>query len=288
MTVNYDGTPAQTAEPGTPNEDTPRGEKERAQEETEKHPYRMRYMEPHYRAKPKKGSEDEERAPKKPTVLPIYEDGVGIAWRSTVRKQIEHEDNLINHRTSWLLSSQAFLFVAYGTMFAFAKFDPDKFESFQKVIYGGVVCAIGIWISMVTFKSIRDANDSILALASWWNERFVEKPTEWAAGAVAEHPVPPIMWDRPGGTSSKWISAGTGTAWGALLLFHVYAYVGSPDGTAQKASAASSASASSAPSSPPSAATAADTRVAWPVPVSSADGAQIHDAGARRPDGGPR
>jgi hypothetical protein len=30
------------------------------------------------------------------------------------RKQIEHEDSLVNNRTTWLLSLQAFLFAAYG------------------------------------------------------------------------------------------------------------------------------------------------------------------------------
>ena len=31
-----------------------------------------------------------------------------------VRQQIEHEDNLVNQRLSWLLSSQSFLFTAYA------------------------------------------------------------------------------------------------------------------------------------------------------------------------------
>jgi hypothetical protein len=37
-----------------------------------------------------------------------------------IRSQIQHEADLINHRLSWLLAAQSFLFAAYATILVWA------------------------------------------------------------------------------------------------------------------------------------------------------------------------
>src|SRR5262244_2376918 len=72
-----------------------------------------------------------------------------------VRGQIEHEDNLVSQRLSWLLASQAFLFTAYAiTLNGPVQLHLQIFESHVQLLIllvplVGIVSASLIWLSII-------------------------------------------------------------------------------------------------------------------------------------------
>lgn len=72
-----------------------------------------------------------------------------------VRAQIEHEDNLVSQRLSWLLASQSFLFTAYAiTLNGPLQSHFKTFESNAELLVSlltvvGIVSALLIWISVL-------------------------------------------------------------------------------------------------------------------------------------------
>jgi len=72
-----------------------------------------------------------------------------------VRAQIEHEDNLVSQRLSWLLASQSFLFTAYAiTLNGPVQSHVRSFETRADKLLSlltlvGVVSALLIWIAIV-------------------------------------------------------------------------------------------------------------------------------------------
>ncbi len=73
----------------------------------------------------------------------------------TVRGQIEHEDNLVSQRLSWLLASQSFLFTAYAiTLNGPVQLHSTAFEKKEALLMlllptVGIVSAILIWLSIL-------------------------------------------------------------------------------------------------------------------------------------------
>jgi hypothetical protein len=72
-----------------------------------------------------------------------------------VRGQIEHEDNLVSQRLSWLLASQSFLFTAYAiTLNGPIQSHVRSFETRADMLLSlltlvGVVSVLLIWISIL-------------------------------------------------------------------------------------------------------------------------------------------
>ncbi len=73
----------------------------------------------------------------------------------TVRAQIEHEDNLVSQRLSWLLASQSFLFTAFAiTLNGPSQSHFRSFESLSDLLIRllevvGLISALLIWISIL-------------------------------------------------------------------------------------------------------------------------------------------
>jgi hypothetical protein len=112
-----------------------------------------------------------------------------VNWKR-VRSAIEHENQLINHRLTWLLSSQAFLFAAFALVFqASTKVDvkPDQKFFYQFILAG--FSFIGVVVSLYIQRPLRTAEIQHDRLRTWWIESLInsENPNRH----------PPICGDPP-------------------------------------------------------------------------------------------
>lgn len=90
-----------------------------------------------------------------------------------IRKQIQHEDTLVNQRLTWLLYSQAFLFTFFYTLFTTIL---KQFEVI--VIVLNVLIAIsffGVILCLLAIGSILGAYKAIKHLRDFW---FYQNPDE--------------------------------------------------------------------------------------------------------------
>lgn len=78
-----------------------------------------------------------------------------------LRKQVEHEDNLINQRANWLLVSQGFLFFALSQLVT-AK------GGVSLLLY--VIAGFAFLSSLSVLSGIRTAGNSIQALKNTWEK----------------------------------------------------------------------------------------------------------------------
>jgi hypothetical protein len=88
-----------------------------------------------------------------------------------IRAQIVHEDNLCNHRMTWLVALQAFLFGAYGFSLS-AESGPNASaiaETIAKARAG--IALVGMITPIVTAAAIWAAIRSIGRLVDRWHER---------------------------------------------------------------------------------------------------------------------
>ena len=76
-----------------------------------------------------------------------------------VRGQIEHEDNLVSQRLSWLLASQSFLFTAYAiTLNGPVQLHFQQYETHVRLLMlllplVGIISAVLIWLSILAGMS---------------------------------------------------------------------------------------------------------------------------------------
>jgi hypothetical protein len=119
--------------------------------------------------------------------------------KSEARKYIEHEDNLVNHRMSWLMSSQAFLFGAFVILINGPIFSTDARTDDFKDIATALLYFIplaGITISFCSGVGVYAAFNAI----NYWKECVapVEKRREvtseagiaYAGGVASAIPAP--------------------------------------------------------------------------------------------------
>lgn len=85
----------------------------------------------------------------------------------TYRERISHEDNLINQRTIWFVTLQAFLFTSISLLAG--EFTGYQFE-FLVTCYG----LIGMVISFTTFMSVRAAQMANETIKKLWKELLAE------------------------------------------------------------------------------------------------------------------
>ena len=96
-----------------------------------------------------------------------------IAWKMC-RSAIEHENELINHRLTWLFSSQAFLFT--GFFLIVSKIVEEKkeinLENFQVLVIG-LIAFIGVSICSIIFFRIRAAMKQHDEIKNWFGNFFL-------------------------------------------------------------------------------------------------------------------
>jgi hypothetical protein len=89
-------------------------------------------------------------------------------WKR-VRSAIEHENALVNHRLTWLLSSQGFLFAGFGVVYASKNIN-------ELNLYGlavlAVIAILGMATSFKIFQDIDVAASQLKELDRWWHETY--------------------------------------------------------------------------------------------------------------------
>lgn len=89
---------------------------------------------------------------------------------SNIRRQIEHEDNLVNQRLTWLLAAQAFLFTGYYSVAS----NKEHFTGQLYIVI--VICTLGIILTLATYNGILAAFKSLRMLyTSWYSFILQEK-----------------------------------------------------------------------------------------------------------------
>ncbi|MDX1253381.1 MAG: hypothetical protein IDH49_14240 [Gammaproteobacteria bacterium] len=92
-------------------------------------------------------------------------------YEATVRDMIKHENELMNHRITWLSTLHGLLFAALG--FAWEKSDA------QVLVF--IFSVLGIVISISSITVLRAASGAISDLADWWEN---EKPEGYQGPGV--------------------------------------------------------------------------------------------------------
>ncbi len=88
-----------------------------------------------------------------------------------VRSMIQSENELINHRISWLTTVQGLLFASLG--FAWGKPDSSGLAT--------LLCTLGIAVSVLCFLLLISATWAQNRLVSWWESN---KPAEYIGPGV--------------------------------------------------------------------------------------------------------
>jgi len=94
-----------------------------------------------------------------------------VNWKR-VRSALEHENLLVNHRLTWLLSSQAFLFAAFAIIFqesAKNDVDPNRRVLYQFILAG--LSITGILVAFYMQRPIRTAEIQHDKLVEWWRNQ---------------------------------------------------------------------------------------------------------------------
>ena len=82
--------------------------------------------------------------------------------RIMIREQIQHEDDLVNHRVNWLLLLQGFLVVAFVQVLT------NKNQSVYQFVILVCIAIFGIVIGLFVLSSIRGAIKAIEELEDFW------------------------------------------------------------------------------------------------------------------------
>lgn len=87
------------------------------------------------------------------------------------RKVVEHEDTLVNHRLTWLLSLHGFLFAAYALSATTLVSQKQDRGSFLWFVAAGV-SVIGIVSPLFVRTALQAAFDNLNAVTKWWDDHF--------------------------------------------------------------------------------------------------------------------
>jgi hypothetical protein len=98
-----------------------------------------------------------------------------VNWKR-VRSALEHENLLMNHRLTWLLSSQAFLFAAFAIIFQVStKIDVDSDHRVLYQIIMAYLAATGFLVALYIQRHIRTAEIQHGYLVKWWEAKGLDK-----------------------------------------------------------------------------------------------------------------
>ena len=138
------------------------------------------------------------------------------ALYTMLREQIQHEDHLVNHRLTWLLAVEGYLFAILAALLS-QDFTPAS-KIFLLLIFGG----FGIAFGSISLLSIRAANESLTILREKWDEPPTGSLKMKNAWIAARKKYPPITY--VGGKYTNAWTAAEGTP--KLILFTWFALVG--------------------------------------------------------------
>jgi hypothetical protein len=98
-----------------------------------------------------------------------YADKEIIDWKR-IRAAIEHENNLSNHRLTWLFSSQGFLFGAFALLVAnwMSKGISSVLSDAQMRLMIGGIAVTGSLICFCIWISLTAAYSQLIRLSNWW------------------------------------------------------------------------------------------------------------------------
>ena len=100
-----------------------------------------------------------------------FKDPEIVDWKR-VRSAIEHENDLTNHRFTWLLASQGFLFAAFAlTWQASTKTDIRDADRASYQVLLAAFAVTGILVSLYLSRGMVAAHNQHNALESWWRQR---------------------------------------------------------------------------------------------------------------------
>lgn len=91
-----------------------------------------------------------------------------------VRSIIEHENNLVNNRITWLLTTQGFLFTALILLFRTLKTSEESNAplSFQNNFLEFSIPIFGIAISIFVRIGLWEATKQIYSVDNWWHKKY--------------------------------------------------------------------------------------------------------------------
>ncbi len=84
-------------------------------------------------------------------------------YEDIAREMVRHENELMNHRLTWLLTLEGLLFAALG--FAWGK---DDSPSAKGLVY--VFCGIGAFVPVLTLFILDAAQKALIRLRDWWED----------------------------------------------------------------------------------------------------------------------
>jgi len=95
---------------------------------------------------------------------------------------IQRENEVINHRVTWLTTVQGLLFTAVGIVW-----DKQGAEPFIRQL-----CCLGIIMAFIAFFALHGATLAIKRLFEWWE---IKKPQDYSGPGVIGLPLPkcPIL-----------------------------------------------------------------------------------------------
>lgn len=90
-----------------------------------------------------------------------------VNWKR-VRAAMEHENQLVNHRLTWFLSTQAFLFAAFALTFQASTQSKPEQQSFYQFVLAGFSLT-GILVGIYIQRPLRTAELAHNSLRNWWH-----------------------------------------------------------------------------------------------------------------------
>jgi hypothetical protein len=135
-------------------------------------------------------------------------------WRLT-RAEIEHENTLTHHRTTWLLSSQGFLYAVFGLIITAWMKDDIKRDAYLAPAALLIIATYASYLCFCFHDSLDRAHRQLKRLQEHYKNTLPTLP-------ACDVPVPPLQhWDkvpplRFGRTDS--IAAATLLVWISLLV----------------------------------------------------------------------
>jgi len=114
------------------------------------------------------------------------------------REMIECENRLINHRTTWFLTSNGFLFATLGIIMA-------NFKDYPGFLMGAslVLTFLGVVLAWIYRCQILDANNATVDILARWLFFVKDFFGYTIADFNTEHRIPPIIGNAPEGMAKK-------------------------------------------------------------------------------------
>jgi hypothetical protein len=144
------------------------------------------------------------------------------------RSCIEHEDNLVNQRTTWLITVQSFLIATFGLSYQ------KKFEVAEKLAFTGkdltalgsiydeyrvfmlVLACVGLITAIAAFFSVYAAVRALRSIRDSWLKSFPTQPHPYLPGITGGGDP---KAERRGISLSMWAPVFFSLLWSAVILF---------------------------------------------------------------------